>query len=95
MPANFTNLQAEIANLLTAVTETETVGDAAIALIINSLATAQAMVVAALEADKAANQESIDAAVTAFAAARTQLIAEKDKIGAAVTANTPAAPPTT
>lgn len=94
MPANFTNLQAEIAAMLTAVTDTETVGDAAIAIINNTAAAIQAAVVAALTADDAADQGSIDAAVTAIGESRARLVAEKDKLGAAVTANTPAAPPT-
>ena len=84
----------DLTALLAAVEKAKTVQASAVALINNFAANTVAAVTAALQADDAADQGSIDAAVAAINDQAAQLTASSDALGAAVTANTSAAPPT-
>jgi hypothetical protein len=92
MPADFTALQASIDALLKTVTDTETVEGSAVTLINGFAATVTTAVTAALQADAAANATTITAAAAAIEGARVRTVASDTALGAAITANTPAAP---
>jgi hypothetical protein len=91
MPANTSALDAALAALTTQVAETETVEASAVTLINGFAASVTAAVTAALEADNAADQTSIDAATAAIEATRARFAASEDALGAAIVASTPSA----
>ena len=93
MPINMANLDAALAALTAQVTETETVEASATVLIEGFSAAFTKEVAAALEKDAAANNESIRVATEAIAATAARFGASEDKLGAALLANTPSAPP--
>lgn len=78
----------DLTALLAAVEKAKTVAASAVALINNFAQQTAAAVTAALEADDAADQGSIDAAVAAINAQAADLAASSDALGAAVSANT-------
>jgi hypothetical protein len=90
----FTDLDAAVTELTAAVTENETVDASAIALINGFSDAVKTAVTEALEDDDAADEGSIQAAKDAIAAVTARMTASSAKLGAAVVANTPAAPPT-
>jgi hypothetical protein len=84
-------MPVDLSGLIAAVTEAETVDASAVALIEGFAASVTAAVTAALQADDAADQGSIDAANTAIQGEVSRLVASKAKVATAITANTPAA----
>lgn len=90
----FTDLDAAVTELTAAVTESETVDESAITLIKGFSGAVKTAVTEALEDDAAADEGSIKAAQEAIAAVTARMTASSAKLGAAVVANTPAAPPT-
>lgn len=92
MPVDFTALDASIASLTAEVARSETTEDSAGTLIAGFAAAVTTAVTNALTADAAANQVTIDAANKAIADVTARFSAADDKLGAAITANTPPAP---
>lgn len=90
--ADFTNLQAEIDQVKAAVAANTTVSASAVTLINSQADLTKAAVTKALQENDAADQSSINDAMAAIDAVRTQLVSDSAGLGAAVTANTPAAP---
>jgi hypothetical protein len=90
----FTDLDAAVRDLETAVAENETVDESAITLISGFSDVVKTAVTEALQDDDAADEGSIQAAQAAIASATARMTASSAKLGAAVVANTPAAPPT-
>jgi len=90
--ADFNTLNAAISALTAQVAETETVEASAVALINGFSAEVTKAVTDALTADNAADQGSIDAANQAIATVTARFAAAGSTLGAAVSANTPAAP---
>lgn len=93
MPVDLTQLSATIDALTVEVARTEDTEDSAGALIAGFSAAIAKAVSDALTADAAANQGSIDAAQAAIAAVTARFAAADDKLGAAIAARTPPAPP--
>jgi hypothetical protein len=93
MPADFSNLQTAIDDLVAQATKTTTTEGSAKLLIISLASQITTAVTAALTADRAANQTSIDAATTAIKTVKDQYLASADDLGAAIVANTPPPPP--
>jgi hypothetical protein len=93
MPSDFTALNQAIADLTAEVAEDETVESSAVTLINGFGAAVTTAVTAALTADAAANQTSIDAANGAIAAVVGRFVAARTPLAAAVVANTPAEVP--
>ena len=93
MPADTTALTAALSELTAQVALTETVSDSAVTLIEGFSTAIIAAVTTALEADNAADQGSIDAATTAVLETKARFTASSDKLGAAIVAGTPSAPP--
>jgi len=81
----------DLSQVTAAIERAKTVQASATALINGFAAQAAAAVTAALTADDAADQGSIDAAVAAINQTAADLNASSDQLGAAITANTPAA----
>lgn len=79
----------DTATILAAVEKAKTVQASAIALINGFKDKVIAAVTAALEADDAADQGSVDTAVAAINAAASDLNTSSDALGAAVVAGTP------
>ncbi len=90
--AKFDDLNAAVTALTAQVASTETVEGSAIALINGFSAAIAKAVTDALTADNAADQGSIDAAMSAISATTARFAASGSALGNAVTANTPAAP---
>lgn len=91
MPADFKGLQAKIDALTTQVEATKGVEASAKALIVGQGEATKAAVAAALAADDAADQGSIDAASSAIDGVTQQFAASAADLGAAIPANpTPA-----
>lgn len=93
MPADFASLTAKITELTTQVESTESIEASAVALINGFAVQVTAAVAAALTADNAADQGSIDATNAAIEGVRARFAASGAALGAAVVANTPGAPP--
>ena len=89
--ADLTALNAAVAALTTQVESTETVEGSAETLIAGFAAETTKAVTAALTANDAADQTSIDAANAAIAQVTSRFQASASKLGDAITANTPAA----
>lgn len=87
MPADYTNLNQAVADLLAQVEATKGVQQSAVALITGFAALVTAKVTEALTADNAADQGSIDAAVQAIATAKSEMLASTTALGDAVAAN--------
>ena len=87
---DFTALNNAITALTAQVTATEGVEDSAVALIAGFASAVTKAVSDALTADDAADQGSIAVANQAIADVAARFKASGDKLGAAVTANTPA-----
>lgn len=87
MPADYSSLQAQIDALTQQVAQTEGVEASAVALIQNFAQQVQTAVAAALTADNAADQGSIDAANQAIQAVSARFQASGAALGAAVAAN--------
>lgn len=87
MPVDTTNLNAAIAATVAEATRAEAGGDSIIALLQGFAAAINTAVAAALKADAAANQASIDAAAQAIQSVTARFTAEDDKIAAAIAAN--------
>ncbi len=85
--ADTTNLQAAIDALTAQVEKTKGTEQSAIQLISGFAAKVTDAVTAALTADNAADQGSIDAAVAAISTVSSQFQASADDLGAAVAAN--------
>ncbi len=90
--SDFSQLEAATAELLTQVSETETVEASAKALIDGFADQVITALTAALEADANADNASIAAAIAAVRDVQTRLGASEDALGAAVLAGTPSAP---
>jgi hypothetical protein len=86
MPAKYDDLQKALDDLTLEVAETEGVTESAVALIDGFAIQVTAAVEAALTADNAADQGSIDTSKAAIEAVRQRFAAAKDKLGAAVEA---------
>lgn len=91
--ADFTNLQAKIDELVAQITKNVTVEGSATDLINGFAAAVTKAVTDALTADNAADQGSIDVAVAAIEGVRASAVDSADRLGAAIVANTPPAPP--
>jgi hypothetical protein len=91
--SDFTALQAKIDALTAQVTQTTTVEGSAVALLNGFAAQIQEKVQAALDADDAADQGSIQAAAAAIDGVTQQFVASATALGTAVVANTPPVPP--
>lgn len=87
MPANFAALDAAIAALVSQATATEGVESSAAAVIAGFSVQVQNAVTAALTADNAADQGSIDAANAAIAAVTARFTASAGTLGAAISTN--------
>lgn len=88
---DLTQFNASLDALTAQVTKTETVEAGASELIAGFSAAVAKAVTAALTADNAADQGSIDAANAAIADVTTRYQASSEKLGAAIVANTPSA----
>jgi hypothetical protein len=87
MPVDLTALNKTIADLEAQVTKTEGTEESA-GLVIQAFADAiKTAVTDALEADAAANAESVKAATDAITAVQARFAAADDKLGAAIIAN--------
>jgi len=93
MAADFTQLKKAIDDLTSQITSNVTIEGGATALINKIADMMNAAVAAALTADAAANQGSIDAAAVAINGVRDAALASATPLSAALTANTPAAQP--
>jgi len=93
MPANFTNLTAAIEEAVAQATASTTLEGSATALLKNVGAAQEAAVTAALQADDAADQGSIDVAVAAIKDTTAKYVASAGPLGEAIAANTPPPPP--
>lgn len=91
MPINTTELDAAIAALTAQVAETETVEESATKLIEGFADAVTKAVSDALTADAAANEATVKAATDAITAVKTRFGQSEDKLGEAITANTPTA----
>lgn len=92
MPADTSKLKAAMDALAAEVTNTQGITASAIALIDGFAAAVTKAVTDALVDDNAADQNSVDAATAAIETTRGQFADERAKLGAAVAANSPAAP---
>lgn len=89
MPADNTELDQALADLVTQVAITEGTEASAVTLLNGIEAQVSAAVEAALIADNAADATSINAAKAAIVDTIARFKASSDKLGAAVAANTP------
>jgi hypothetical protein len=87
MPANFTVLDAALADLVIEVTQTETVEASATAALLGALQVTADAVAAALKADNAVDDAAAAAANTAVAQVIARIKASRDPLAAAVAAN--------
>lgn len=94
MPANFSTLNTAIQDLVAQANVTVGAEDSAEVVIAGVADQITKAVTAALAADDAADQGSIDAATQAIAAVKAQFLASSDKLGAAIASTNPT-PPTT
>lgn len=88
-----TKLDAIVSAITDEVAQTTTV-EAGATVLINGIHAAEvAAVTAAIQADNEISNEKIAAIVTAMTAAKDGFVAARTPLAAAITANTPAAPP--